>query len=222
MRFLYIFIAFLCFSSVHSQSFTSGLLPDIVLSYKLNENYGVIHKLESRLPVYDSESNSFEVNFERLDFQSFLERRIGLFSKAAMGYQFRINNTEDNEHRFIQQFTWSDNFKRFRLGHRLRADQTLTESNAPEFRLRYRAKIQLPLQGNELDPGEYYLSLADEVLSVFQSSDWGLDNRVVVRLGLYINDKNKVETGLDWRMEGFSTDNTEHSLWFALSWYKTL
>jgi hypothetical protein len=207
---------------MNAQAFTAGFLPDVVLSYKANESYSIIHKLESRFPTYDSNSKTGDLIFERLDFQNFLERKIGLFSKAAIGYQFRINNQEVNEHRFIQQFAWTTNFTSFRLGHRFRTDQTISEGASPEYRFRYRAKAQLPLEGIELDPGEYYLSVSDEVLSFFQSSDWGLDNRVVVRLGLYINDKNKVETGLDWRMEGFSTDSTEHSLWLALSWYKTL
>lgn len=222
MRLLLFFFTICCVASASSQAFTSGLLPDIVLSYKAGENYGIIHKLESRFPMYDSESKTGDIIFERLDFQNFLERKIGLFSKVAIGYQFRFNNNDFNEHRFIQQLTWSDNLRNFRLGHRIRADQTVSEGEAPEFRFRYRAKVQLPLQGQELDPGEYYLSLSDEVLSFFKSSDWGLDNRVVVKVGLYINDKNKIETGLDWRMEGFSTDTTEHSVWFALSWYKTL
>jgi len=222
MRYLFFVFAFLTFTNLRAQAFTAGFLPDITLSYKVGENYTVINKVESRFPTYDSESKTGDIIFERIDFQGFLERKIGLFSKAAVGYQFRINNKAENEHRFIQQLTWSDYLIGLRLGHRIRSDQTVSEGMAPEFRIRYRAKVQLPLQGRKLDEGEYYFTLADEVLSVSQSSEFALDNRVVAQLGLYINDKNKFEMGLDWRMEGYTTDRTEHSLWFAFSWYKRL
>jgi len=222
MRFFLIILFLMSSFFSQSQSFTAGFMPDITLSYKANELYKIVHKLESRYPSYDTDTEIFKVNFERFDFQNFLERKLGLFSSVAVGYQFRINNIEDNEHRFIQQITWIDNLLNFRIGHRFRTDQTFFDSSIPEFRFRYRAKIQLPLQGQELDKGEYYLSLSDEVLLSYQSPDLGVDNRVVAKIGLYINDKNKVESGFDWRAEGFFLDNVEHQLWFAFSWYKSL
>jgi hypothetical protein len=222
MRHLFLVIFLFSVLIVNAQSFTAGFLPDINLSYKVGEDYKIIHKIESRYPSFNDEDNKFKINFERLDFQNFVERKVALFSKLAVGYQFRINNSESSEHRFIQQFSWTDNLFNYRIGHRFRTDQTYSQSFSPEFRFRYRAEFQLPLQGRELDQGEFYLSISDEALSSIQSSDWDFDNRVVVKLGLYKNDNNKVESGFDWRAEGFLFDTTEHQIWLALSWYKTL
>lgn len=219
----YVLILLLAISlGLNSQSFTTGFLPDLTLSYKANEVFKIVHKVESRYPSFDTDSETLKVNFERLDFQNFVERKVGLFSKISVGYQFRINYKDNNEHRLIQQIAWSDFLRGYRLGHRFRTDQTFSLGSLPEFRFRYRLKVQLPLQGQELDKGEYYISLSDEVLWSYQSPNRDFENRVVAKIGLYINDKNKIETGLDWRADGFFINNVEHQLWFALSWYKTL
>jgi hypothetical protein len=222
MRLFLTIVLFLGYVSLKAQAFTAGLMPDMTLSYKLSENYSIVHKVESRYSGFETDRDQFDIDFERMDFQNFVERKIGLFSKFSIGYQFRINNLDKNEHRLIQQITWSDNLRSFRLGHRIRTDQTFSDTNLPEFRFRYRSKIQLPLQGQKIDQGEYYLSLSDEILFSYLSPDWDFENRVVAKLGFYINDKNKVETGLDWRLDGLLLNNPEHQLWFVMSWYKSL
>lgn len=78
------------------------------------------------------------------------------------------------------------------------------------------------MQGQNLDDREFYLSFSDEVVSAVQSSEWDLENRVVAKLGFYINDKNKLESGLDWRIDGFLLNGIENQVWFAFSWFKAL
>lgn len=79
MRLLIVLVSFITFIQVQSQSFTSGLMPDITLSYKTSEDYKIIHRVESRFPSYNTDAESFKVMFERFDFQNFVERKIGLF-----------------------------------------------------------------------------------------------------------------------------------------------
>ncbi|NBC57968.1 MAG: DUF2490 domain-containing protein [Bacteroidetes bacterium] len=211
-------IGFLC----SAQNVVAGFLPDFTLSYKVSEQYKIVHKLESRFPSYNDTSEDINVQFERLDMQNFIERKIGLFSKLSLGYQYRIKDSAADEHRFIQQFSWTDNLTAFRIGHRLRSDQTYSRARKPEIRFRYRSGFQFSLQGQQLDAGEYYLSISDELVWSYRSPNADLENRVVAKLGLYINDKNKIEWGLEWRLEELFLEKVNHQLWVGLSWYKAL
>ncbi|MBS3739237.1 DUF2490 domain-containing protein [Mesohalobacter halotolerans] len=205
-----------------AQNVVAGFLPDFTLSYKASEQYKIVHKLESRFPSYNDTSEDINVQFERLDMQNFIERKIGLFSKLSLGYQYRIKDSAADEHRFIQQFSWTDNLTAFRIGHRLRSDQTYSRARKPEIRFRYRSGFQFPLQGQQLDAGEYYLSISDELVWSYRSPNADLENRVLAKLGLYINDKNKIEWGLEWRLEELFLEKVNHQLWVGLSWYKAL
>jgi hypothetical protein len=81
----------------------------------------------------------------------------------------------------------------------------------------------LPLQGQQLDPGEYYVTLSNELVWSYRSPDADLENRVVGKIGLYINDKNKIESGIEWRAEEFFLETgVNHQAWFCLSWYTAL
>ena len=221
-QFVYTLILLIFTLKGFSQNFETGLLPELTFSYKLSETYTYVQKFESRFPSFNSKEEDFDVQFERFDFQNFLERKMGLFSKLAIGYQYRIRNGIADEHRAIQQFSWVDQLSSFRIGHRLRSDQTFSRIERPQFRIRYRAKIQLPLQGQQLDVGEYYLTFSDEMVWSYLASQEELENRFVAKLGLYLNDRNKIEWGLDWRAESFFSNNTKHQLWLGLSWYRVL
>jgi hypothetical protein len=224
MKYLFgfIFISLLSFNLL-AQDLTAGFLPNLTLSYKVSEQYKIVHKLESRFPSYNNDDQKFDANFERFDFQNYVERKIGLFSKLSLGYQLRFRTNNRYSHRSIQQFSWVSRFDNYRIGQRLRSDQTFSDDRKPEVRFRYRAGIQIPLQGQQLDEGEYYLSLSDELVWSYRSPNADLENRVVAKVGFYINDKNKIESGLEWRAEEFFLDTgVAHQLWFCFSWYKSL
>jgi hypothetical protein len=221
MRYCLILSSLFIYSISKCQNLQSGFLPNITLSYKVSENYKIVHKLESRFPSLNDRTNEFNPEFERFDFQNYLERKTGLFSKLSIGYQLRFRTENRYSHRTIQQFSWTSRFNNFRIGQRLRSDQTYSDDRKPEVRLRYRLSLQIPLQGLELDKGEYYLSFSDELVWSYRSPETDLENRINARLGLYINDKNKIETGLEWRAEQFFLDEITHQVWFVLSWYKS-
>lgn len=215
---IFCFVGYLC----SAQNLEAGFLPDFTISYKISEQYKLVHKLESRFPSYNDRTEDIDVQFERFDIQNFIERKVGLFSKLSLGYQYRIKDRTADEHRLIQQFSWSDKFTGFRIGHRLRSDQTFSSARKPEIRFRYRSAFQFPLQGQQIDAGEYYLSISDELVWSYRSPSADLENRVVAKLGLYINDKNKIEWGLEWRVEELFLDKVNHQVWVGLSWYKAL
>jgi hypothetical protein len=214
---------FMMSGNLLAQDLTSGFLPNLTLSYKISEQYKIVHKLESRFPSYNDDNQKFDVNFERFDFQNYVERKIGLFSKLSVGYQLRFRTNNRYSHRTIQQFSWVTGTDKFRIGHRVRSDQTFSKDRKPEVRFRYRTGFQIPLQGQQLDPEEYYLSLSDELVWSYRSPNADLENRVVAKIGFYINDKNKVESGIEWRAEEFFLNTgVDHQVWLCFSWYKSL
>lgn len=222
----FLIVLFIVSFSVKAQGerFTFGFLPEASLSYKISENYSVTHKIESQNGIYDSNNLNEELEYvHRLtDLQSFISRKLSPFVKAGIGYQYRIEEGE-NTHRTIQQVSILQRESFYRIGHRIRIDETFYKEAPLLFRARYRIKGQVPLQGLSLDPGEKYLSVSNELICMTQSSEDDLENRFAVSLGFYFDDKNKFEVGLDYRTDDYLVeDRFRHRLWFKLGYYKSL
>lgn len=213
-------------SHLQSQTrFSTGFFPEISLSYKLNKHYSITHKIESQHGFFDNQSElNKELEYEHVvtDLQSFLERRINPYIKVALGYQYRIEDGE-NTHRPIQQISILQRESKYRIGHRIRTDQTFFKEAEILWRLRYSIKGQVPLQGLELDPGEQYLIVSNELIYMNQNGEDDLENRFVASLGFYFDDKNKLEVGLDYRTDDYLVeDRFRHRLWFKFGYYKSL
>jgi hypothetical protein len=224
---IYIFsIGLLFFSSSYAQEnrTTFGLFPEASLSYKLSKNYSITHKFESQHGLYDTENLNEELEYEHTltDLQTFVGRRISPFVKVDIGYQYRIEDGE-NTNRTIQQVSILQRESNFRIGHRVRVDQTFFKNASFLFRARYRIKGQIPLQGESLDNGENYLTISNELIYMIQSGEDDLENRLTTALGFYIDDKNKFEIGLDYRTDDYLVENRfRHRLWLKFGYYKTL
>lgn len=203
--------------------FSSGILPEIALNYKISENYSIAHKVETRHFIFDNSNGNEELNYEyRLtDFQNFIGRRLSPFIKADIGYQFRLEEGR-NAHRTIQHISILQRNYAFRIGHRIRTDQTFFKTNSPLFRVRYRTKAQIPLQGQDLDAKESYLTAATEFLYILQSSEDDLEIRLTSSYGFYFDDKNKLEFGLDYRTDNYLEERFKSQLWLRVGYYKTL
>lgn len=107
----------------------------------------------------------------------------------------------------------------FRLAHRFLFDQTFSASEEPEFRLRYRITSELPLNGESVDPGEYYLKINNEYINSLQAMEYDLEIRLIPLIGYDISERFKIETGLDYRVNSFLTNNTRHSYWMTLNFF---
>ena len=184
--------------------FTAGLFPEAQLSYKLNKKYSVTHKVESQHGMFDAQRLNQELKHSHTltDLQSFIGMRINPLVKVDVGYQYRIEEGE-NTHRPIQQVAILQRSNFFRVGHRIRTDQTFFNEEAMLWRFRYRYALQMPLQGRDLDPGEQYLTLSNEAIYMYQAGEDDVENRLVASLGFYVNDDNKYEVGIDYRTDDY-------------------
>ena len=103
------------------------------------------------------------------------------------------------------------------FSHRLRLDQTFSTGNEDnEYRVRYRFAAEIPLSGQTLDPGEFYLLTSNEVIAGTKGGKGEIENRLVGSIGHYFGKKAKLEAGLDWRIDKIIADGLRNRLWFKV------
>lgn len=219
-----VFILLLCqySNTVFAQStFQMGGLPSLNFNIKLKNDWSLNSKIESRLLFQRGEINGDvdkNFNYVLTDFSLIGAKKIGLNSRIAGGYLIRFKEGVLN-HRFIQQYVIVQKLSGFRLAHRFLCDQTFSASEEPEFRLRYRITSELPLNGESVDPGEYYLKINNEYINSLQAMEYDLEIRLIPLIGYDISERFKIETGLDYRVNSFLTNNTRHSYWMTLNFF---
>ena len=204
--------------------FNSALSPQVALTIPAGEDFQITSKVESVHGYYnhnDREGSDWRYRYNRTDVQVFGGYRINPFLKAAAGYQYRFGNTR-NSQRTIQQLALVQRKPSYRLAHRLRTDQTYNDTEAPEYRFRYRLSAEIPLEGLSINPGEYYLILSDEPVFSTQGGETDLENRIGGNLGYSIRDGSKVELGIDYRTDRLLETHVRQRFWITMGWYISL
>lgn len=220
---LALFILFMLFiNSASAQStYQIGLLPSINLNYKLENDWSLNSKIESRQLMRTGEFSGLaesDYTYVLTDLSMITAKKVGLNSRVASGYLIRVRE-EKLFHRFIQQYTVVQRLAVYRLAHRFASDQTFSLDEKPEFRLRYRIASEVPLNGESIDPKEFYFKFNNEYLNSWQDSDYDLEIRFVPLLGYNLKNNNKIELGLDYRVNSFLKNNTRQSFWVNLNWF---
>lgn len=212
---------FLCQLVSGQHQYRVGLLPAINVNTEIADSYKLNVKVESRSIFKEgvfSEASSSKFDYSLTDLSTILGKKLGVNNSLAGGYLLRINDDE-LRHRFIQQFTIVKRYYSFRLGHRFSADESFQDGTKPEVRLRYRLALEIPLNGQSVDEKEFYMKLSNEYLNVFNSADYDLEIRVIPFLGYVFTDSNKLEVGVNYRINDFVNDATRSSFWLSLNWY---
>lgn len=203
-------------------TYVTGLLPSVNINQKLADPWRLNYKVESRLSAAKGNfSESFRVAPRHLltDVSALISRKTGLNNTLAAGYLVRLEEGETG-HRLLQQYTMVRKYATFRVGHRIATDQTFINNESAEVRLRYRVTFDIPLNGQEVDDGEFYLKINQELLNSLKGGAYDLEVRLVPLLGYAINDASKVELGLDYRLRRFLKGGpADHSLWMPLTWF---
>lgn len=197
--------------------FQYGLLPVLNLNKKIDEQYKLNFKMEGRQQVLAAGEVATE--YQLTDLSLVVARRTGLDQTLAGGYLIRFREGE-RIHRLIQQWTFDGGLNQLDLVHRVVLDQTFSPSEKTEFRLRYRASLQFPLSGQSLNEREAYLKINNEYLGSIQGGDYDLEVRLITALGFKITNNNKVELGLDNRLDTFLAGAGRLRTWSTLSWYR--
>lgn len=221
--FLLLFLPFELISQERVSNF--GLFPELQVGFKVAENLNIKGKIESQHGMLDRTEGSvpdWGYYHNQTDFQGFFGRSLNPFVALAGGYQYRVETGSKNSHRSIQQISFLQRKDTYKIGHRVRTDQTFSPDDAIEFRVRYRISFEVPLEGQSLDPGEIYLVFSDELLYSIQSGESALENRFVASLGHYSTKKQKFQAGIDYRTDRFFNSALRQRTWFKFGWYLSL
>lgn len=208
-------------SAIAQSSYQFGMLPSVNLNSKLKRDWSLNARIESR-QLFQSgllgEGRSEKYDYVLTDFSVIAAKKIGLNSRLAGGYLLRLEEGEVT-HRFIQQFIIVQKLSGFRFAHRFVSDQTFSAREQVEVRLRYRITAEIPLNGQTVDPKEFYLKINNEYLSSYQTKEYDKEIRVVPLLGYDATEHLKIEAGLDYRVNSFIGNNARHSFWMTLNMF---
>lgn len=208
-------IVLLSFSAKTQGQSSVLFLPSVNLNKKLEKDWSLNFKLESRQQIY-SGSSAYEYLFTDVALAG--SKKIGANTRIVGGYLFRMESG-NVAHRAMQQFILVSKYGRFRCAHRIAMDQTFRQKDAPEFRLRYRLSSELPLNGTTLDPKELYLKLSNEYLGGIQAEQSDFEVRGLGFLGYTLTDKSKLEVGLDYRIDQFLEAPSRNRYFIRMNYY---
>ena len=222
LRVLIFAVVFVCPALVVGQDnvFFAGLFPEMAISHSFTKKFQATFKIESQHITYDErleKGKEWKYEYYRTDFQGFAALKLNPFWKISIGYQYRLDGRNADHHRTIQQVAFVQNAQGIRLGHRLRFDQSyLVLGGNVEARVRYRFSSEFPLEGQVLDPGEFYLLTSNELIFATKGGVSEFENRLVCSVGHYFSKKAKLEAGLDWRIDKLIAFGVRNRLWLKI------
>jgi len=202
-------------------SYRAGTLPQVNVNFSINKNFKLNTKLESRQIFSEREPDkpvSNQLRYERTDLAMVLTKKISADNTAGAGYLIRL---EDGRfaHRLIQQFSNVRKLEMLRIAHRIVADETFRSNDPAEFRLRYRLGVEKPLNGRDIDPKEFYAKLNNEYLGIVADSRADMEIRASLALGYNATDNNKIELGVEYRVNEFNANVQAQQFWLTLGWF---
>lgn len=196
----------------------AGLLPAININKKLPKDWSINFKTESRQLLF---KEVLIYDYLLTDFSIAGAKKIGVNTTVAAGYLLRV--TDDGfVNRAIQQISFVKRYQNFKIAHRVSADQTFEKHSNPEFRFRYRATAEIPLNGQALDPKELFLKFNNEYLNAIKASKYDLEIRAVGLIGYAFTTKSKLEFGLDYRLDSFIDCLSSSRSWISLNFYQSI
>lgn len=217
---IFLLLSFIVNGSAQS-NYLLGILPSLNLNKGISSEWSLNLKTESRIRFLQGEygENAISgIHLQLADIALTGSRKTGLNNAIAGGYLIRLRGSQAY-HRFIQQFTLVKRLEAFRLAHRFSSDQTFNSDEPWELRLRYRITAEIPLNGQSVDPGEFYLKLNNEYLNSWQEGEPDLEIRLVPLAGFEYTDNNKLELGIDYRLSSFVDGNARSSFWINIGWF---
>lgn len=200
-----------------AQTFGTGLYPVLSYSTDISEHFNYKAKVQNYFSVTDD--GEWNVTHNKSDIQNFIGWKVTSQLKVAVGYQFRLAEKDKQNHRIIQEMSIKPKEDGSIFSHRIRTDQTLENGEDVAYRLRYRLSTDLPVEGDTIEQGEYFISFSEELLGGMQRSQESLENRFGLTIGKTLTNQHDIELGFSFRTEDVFTGNEAHKLWLLLGYY---
>ena len=195
-----------------------GLMPSVNLSKKLPKDWSLQSKAESRIKMYQDEA---DFSYLLTDLSLMAGRKISLRTTLTAGYLIRLE-PDAVSHRTIQQLSVVNRYTGFSLAHRLAFDQTFQKEEKAEYRFRYRISGEKALQGQSVDPGEFYVKLSNEYLYAVQGSKADLEIRITALAAYALSPKSKLEMGPEYRVSSLFNDPARQRIWIGIHLFQSL
>lgn len=218
-----LFICVSCFALKAQSRVAVGWLPEISVSHRWSDKWRLTGQLESMQRMWQKDEGGllvYDYRYVRTDATLALSYRLDPSWSLAVGNLARFTG-DDFVYRTLQQISYSTRGQ-LRLGHRLRTDQTFAPDQNTRYRFRYRFSMEVPLKGESLNDKEWYLISSVEQLLGLQDAKWQWEQRLSTGFGYYINGKNKIEIGFDYRLDDFIDTNGRHLVWTTLNYFVNL
>jgi hypothetical protein len=199
-------ILLLLFQAGNAQSDLVGYWePEISFNYSVTTNYRHNFGIRKRSFIYTD--NETELRLRQIDISHFSNWKLNGTESLGGGVLYRFRDGFEggsNELRLIQQYNYAIKPARIRFGHRLRAEQRITTQHTIH-RFRYRFAFDFALNGEKTDVGEAYLVASTEaLLSVSKNLIPAYDHRLTLQIGWFLNQKMRLQTGVEYRSENFT------------------
>lgn len=200
-------ILFLLFAGMAcaQENLTGYWEPKFSINYRVTGLYSHNFSLSNRNYLLDK--GQFTLQVRQLDLAHFSKLKVRDNQSIAVGVQYRFrNNFEDkeNELRFTEQYNFTNRPHTVRFGHRISTEQRITQS-LTTHRFRYRFTLDIPLQGEKLDPGEpYFVGSLENLWSVSKGNSPQYDTRILSQIGWLIGKDLTFQFGLEYRLEDFT------------------
>lgn len=221
MRILTVFFLLTVLSlGAAAQSYVGGLQLEVKPSFDFQKGWKLSTKLSSRTLFFEgSNTESFNTIsiYDRTELELVMTKKVSSSNTLGGGYLIR-NQKAGVKHRLIQQFSISSKTENLSLGHRFRFDETFQKEKDAIYRFRYRFNLEKPLNSNPEKKGKTYLFVSNEYLPTLQNKDFQFEMRLFPGIGFKLDPKNKIEIGIDYRVEKLFTPTHKQIFLFDIAW----
>ena len=197
-------------------------MPEVNIIIPLSDRVKLRTTMESRELLFDDGREGGQWVFDHLltDFSAIAAVKVGAAGALNGGYLLRIREGKVF-HRLIQRYRFVTDFANIRLGHRFGIDQTFNGDGFFEFRTRYRINLEKALNGERIDPGEFYFKIGAEALWEIFEGRSEIETRLTPILGFEISPGQGFEGGIDYRV-AITLEEPVQVVWLTLTYFKTL
>lgn len=217
------FVLFIFSSSFVTKAqheYTGGIQTEIKPDFSFNKGWKLNGKITTRTLLFkgSSEESIKGISvFERSELEMIITKKIAQNSGVGFGYLIRDEEGVFKQ-RLIQQFSTSKKYSNSQLGHRFRFDETFMKEEASIFRFRYRISYERSLGAKSKENSKIYFSISNEYLPTLQNKELALEMRIFPAIGFKLNEKNKLELGIDYRIEELFTSSHKQLYLFNIAW----
>ncbi|SMG46924.1 Protein of unknown function [Marivirga sericea] len=199
--------------------------PGVSLTKKIDSRWSYNISLSGRQRFTNFGEGEKNFKTDRWEVKSFGTYTLFGRRKLSVGYMYRTVDPFESEtgweHRITQQFAFITTLGGYRLGNKFRIEQRIRSSNYLT-RIRYAISNDFPLQGESLDPKEFYLIGGNELVYAFNSLGDELENRFSLGIGRLMPGGRKIQFSVASRYSDLISSERDHIIQFESVYYFNL